>query len=221
MTLHVSQRPGRQERHLLRKRHNPLFPESEREPSSAALTEAQRLDHEELSDFIGSFRGLVLETTNLQSNEDSAVILGIKERLEQGYEQASGLADNQSDTLDAITRLLDIIHRAIRRGAAGDDSALARLEQENQARQLHFQLLEYPLVADLLAPTSPIKPDELAATLLSAETAEYQAALSLFDNNQWVLLYQQGCELLDRSPDAPDQVVEHLAMLKQQIGQTL
>ncbi|MCP4811816.1 MAG: hypothetical protein GY888_04850, partial [Planctomycetaceae bacterium] len=52
MSLIISQTPGRHERHLLRKRDNPLFPETERSVSPQALLKMQRLDHEELVEFI-------------------------------------------------------------------------------------------------------------------------------------------------------------------------
>ena len=51
------------------------------------------------------------------------------------------------------------------------------LEQERQARSAHYQLLEYPLVADLLDPQSPIAADDLTATLLSSSADELRAAL--------------------------------------------
>ncbi len=194
---HFSQFPGRRERHLLRKRSNPLFPEAERVITPEVLEEAQRLDHEELVDFITRFRQLVHRAVGLKPNEQSDVILGIKEELDQAYEQAAGLADDQTETREAIRKLLVVIMNAVRNGAANDPVALAELDQEAQARAAHFELLEYPLVADLLCPESPISGDELVPTLLSVPEAEFQAAITLFDEDQVKELERQARALLD------------------------
>ncbi len=202
-TLHFSEYPGRRERHLRRKLNNPLFPETGREISGNTLEEAQRLDHEELVEFIAGFRRLVHQAVGLKPNEQSDVILGIKEELDKAYEQVAGLADEQTETKDAIRKLLVVIMSAVRNGAANDPTALQELAQETQARASHFELLESPLVADLLHPSSPIKENELAPTLLSVSEEEFQAAMTLFDQEQVGQLQQQTKALLDGLEGAP------------------
>jgi len=211
----ISDRPGRCERHLLRKRDNPLFPERERSFNAAQLLEAQRLDHEELVAFITEFRKLVYKAAHLQANEESEVILGLKEELDKAYEQAAGLADDQSETKDAITKLVAIIMAAVRKGAGNDAVALAELEQETLARSTHYELLEHALVADLLHPDSPIKPKELAPTLLSATAEELAAVLSIFDDAQIQLLHEDAEKLLAQTADAPQSAQQRLAEIRQ------
>jgi len=215
MHLKFSQRPGRRERQLIRKRDNPLFPEAQRHPGSSELNEAQRLDHEELEAFIGRFHTLVHEAVDLQPNVGSEVILDLKERLDQAYEQSAGLADDQSETQAAIARLLDIIMAAVRNGASGDPAALMEIEQETQARSAHFELLTFPLVADLLDPDSPIAEDELAATLLSASEQEQLAVLTLFDPAQREQLAAHAQTLLEAVGDnAPATARQRLAAMR-------
>ena len=134
MRLPFSQLPGRYERHLLRKWDNPLFPQSERTISAESLEEAQRLDHEELSEFIVDFRKLIFAAVNLQPHADSDTVLRIKERLDKSYEQSAGLADDQRETREAIARLTQIIMAAVRKGAGDDPVALNELAQEEAAR---------------------------------------------------------------------------------------
>ena len=208
MSLHFSEYPGRRERHLRRKQGNPLFPATERQISADALEEAQRLDHEELVAFITDFRALVQEAVSLEPNEGSEVILGLKERLDQAYEQAAGLADDQTETKRAIKQLVGIIMDAVRKGASQDPAALLELEQEEQARNAHFELLEHALVADLLDPASVIKKHELAASLLSAPANELEHVLTLFDRAQLTLLIADCDRLLDNvdNPQARDRL---------------
>lgn len=208
MTLLFSQRPGRHERHLLRKRDNPLFPEEERSISGAELLEAQRLDHEELAAFITEFRTLIYQTVNLKANEESEVILGIKEQLDRSYEQACGLADDQTETKIAIHKLVQLIMAAVRRGAGDDPLALAELEQEETARTAHFQLVEHPIVADLLNPASLISERELLPSLLSESPRGLRAALELFDDTQLALLCEEGRALLQRAEAREDELRE-------------
>ena len=198
MTLLFSQRPGRHERHLLRKRNNPLFPEEERNISGAELQEAQRLDHEELVAFITEFRALIYQTVNLKANEESEVILGIKEQLDRSYEQACGLADDQTETKLAIHKLVQLIMAAVRKGAGDDPLALSELEQEEQARAFHFELVENAIVADLLNPDSLITDRELLPSLLSESPQGLRAALELFEDTQLALLCEEGRAFLHR-----------------------
>jgi hypothetical protein len=210
MSTVFSQWPGRRERHLLRKRNNPLFPETEREISTQALQEAQRLDHEELVDFITEFRQLVHQAITLKPNEESQKILEMKERLDKAYEQACGLADDQTETKDAIRKLVTVIMNAVRKGAGNDQTALDELEQETIARDAHYALLGFPLVADILNPESPIKASELVPSLLSASSEEMKAAMTLFDEAQTSAIASQAGELISKTPDALEEARQRL-----------
>lgn len=198
MQLLFSEMPGRHERQLVRKHNNHLFPESKRTLTPNQLDEAQRLDHEELVAYIGDLRKLVGEAVALGPHEQSDVILELKERLDKSYETACRLADDQSQNKEAIQKLVGVIMQAVRKGAGSDTLAHQELAQEDEARRIHFELLEYPLVADLLDPESPIKEDDLLPVLLSAAQAEFEAAVTLFDPSQLSALCEKGHELLAR-----------------------
>lgn len=213
MSLRFSQRPGRQERHLMRRHNNPLFSEARRQITPDSLSEAQRLDHEEIEDFIGQFHTLVHDAVKLQPNEGSEVILELKERLDKAYEQACGLADDQSETKDAIKKLTIVVMNAVRTGAGKDTLALQELEQEEVARKAHEALLEFDLVADLLCPDSPIAEGELAATLLSTREEELAALLELFDGNQLALLCGEAEALIEGLDSAPEQAQQRMQQL--------
>ena len=213
MPLHFSQLPGRRERHLLRKRNNPLFPPAEQQITESQLETAQRLDHEELEGFIGDFHRLVHRAVSLQPNVGSEVVLELKEALDQAYERAAGLADDQRETQQAIQRLLELLMDAVRKGAQDDPVALRELEQETIARHAHFELLQHPLIADLLDPETPIAQHELAATLLSSDDDTLTAALPLFDESQRALLYRDAERLLKETGIPPsDPLWKRLAL---------
>lgn len=219
MQRHLSKFPGRHERHFRRKLDNPLFPR----PTTAdveALVETQRLDHEELLAFLTELREAVQAAVELQPNEESQVILDLKERLDKLYEAASGLAEDQTGNKDALRQLIAVIMATVRASAAGDSQAEDELQQEEIARATHFHLLEQPLVAELLHPQSAIQPDELAATLLSEDEAALKAALELFDEGQLMLLLGEARPLLESSD--PDKTLlpaawQNLALLEQRL----
>ncbi len=198
MSLAFSQLPGRHERHLLRKLNNPLFPEQERVVSPAQLLEAQRQDHTELMEFITGLRSLVQQAIHLQPNEESEVILGIKDQLDMAYEQASVLADDQTEAKNAIKKLTQVIMNSIRSSASGDQTALEKLKQEEQARNIHYGMLQHHIVADLLHPESPIIENDLAPSLLSETSQGLQAAMELFDSTQLQIICEDASELLKR-----------------------
>ena len=86
---------------------------------------------------------------------------------------------------------------------------------------MHFRLLEHPLVADLLAPDSPIGPDELAPTLLSESKPAVRAAIELFDEAQLGELCRDARQRLDACGPLPQRLAEapaRLALMEQRLA---
>jgi len=217
MTLTFSDLPGRRERHLQRRHANPLFADPPPLVTPVELEQARRADLEEAEGFREDFLALVQEAMDLKPNEQSEVILKLKARLDQAYEQASGLAGDQSAIKAAIPQLVAPIMAAVRQGAGNDAMALQELAHEDEARAMHYRLLEQPLVADLLAPDTPIPPGELLPTLLTAKNEALEAALQLFDPQQIGVLAEEGRELLarlEREGEPPSGARERLAAME-------
>ena len=179
-----SNKPGRHERHFLRKLDNPLFPHPVIDPADEEILEVQRLDHDELLAFITELRRLVQQAIELKPNEESQVILDLKADLDKAYEKACTMADEQEGNKQAIQQLINVIMRTIRVNATGDAAAEQQLNEEEQARAFHFSLLEQPIVPDLLDPGSgePLTV-ALAATVLLA-TLGGGAAFYLADRSE-------------------------------------
>ena len=199
MTPLFGKRPGAHERHLQRRFNNPLFAPERRQVSLADVIAAQELDSDEQARFAEEFRGLVEEAASLRPNEESEVILGLKERLEQAYEQCAGLGGEQAQPKVALKRLVELVVAAVRRGAGSDPKAREELVREALARSLHYDLLEHALVADLLRPDSPVGADELIPTLLSEPEEAVRAAMHLFDEGQRTMMRGQARALLERA----------------------
>ncbi|MGD2084256.1 MAG: hypothetical protein PVF91_14945 [Chromatiales bacterium] len=198
MRVPYSEMPGAHERHLRRRIANPLFPDAPEALDPDGLLEVQRLDHEALLAFIDDLKRLIGEAGNLPPNAESDQVLGLKERLDKAYETACGLADDQARNKAAIRRLIEVIMQAVWKGAAGDPRAEEELSQEEQARAMHFALLEHSLVADLLAPDSPIREEDLVPTLLSAADEELEAALDIFDETHLREIARRGRDRLSQ-----------------------
>ena len=195
MSIPFSELPGRHERHYKRRLDNPLF----REPASlndADLLDAQRQDHEELLAFITELRATVERALNLKPNEESDVILKLKEDLERLYETSAGLADEQGANQQALSQLLSAVMNTIRSNTTGDSLAEQEMAMEQQARQMHFELLQHALVADLLHPETLIAPDQLVPTLLSSPTEQVKAVMVIFDPEQLAMISQEAQALL-------------------------
>lgn len=198
MDLPFTHQPGRRERHLRRRHENPLFAWPLQEVEPEVLLAAQKADHEEMEAFHVAFRDLLERAVNLPGDADSDTVLALKQDLERHYEQSFGLPEDHARERAALRKLIDLIMKAVRRSAGSDPLAQQELGDEQQAREIHFRLLEQPLVADLLHPESPIVPEELAPTLLSAGADELEAALELFDLPQVEELAQEAARLIER-----------------------
>ena len=196
MSVPFSEMPGRHERHLRRKLRNPLFPTPAWDLQDHELSDVQRRDHDELVAFLADLRDLVRRAVDLRANEETQIVLDLKGELDRAYEQACGLGGDHSGNKDAIRKLIAVIMAAIRAAAAGDPVAERELDDEEEARRVHFQLLEEPLVADLLHPQSLIRPDELAPALLSSTASAVRAVLELFDADQLALVCHDAQALL-------------------------
>lgn len=215
--------PGSYERHLQRCADNPLFPLPQRHVDSTHMRQAQQRDAQDRAAFIENFQGLLQRATQLRPQEDSQIVLQLKEDLDQAYERCSCLAGDLREIRLALKRLIELVMQAVWRGAAEDPAAQSKLREEEIARATHFQLLEQPLIADLLRPDSPIAEDQLAATLLSESETAVAAALTLFDTNQLTLLYAQAHALLDALPDdspKPPQAVARLRQIELRLTQS-
>ncbi|MCG6896664.1 MAG: hypothetical protein LJE61_05855 [Thiocapsa sp.] len=197
MELPFTYKPGRRERHLRRRHENPLFHWPPQAVPPEALLAAQKADHEEMESFRERFRALVQRAVELPPDAGSEPVLELKAALERHYEQSFGLPESHAEERAAIRRLIGLIMQAVRRTAGADPLASRELAEEEEARQIHFRLLEQPLVADLLHPESPIGPEELAPAVLSASLDEVAAVLELFDTGECAELADQAVRLLE------------------------
>lgn len=219
MAIFFSQLPGRHERHYRRRLDNPLFPGDPAKLDEELLLEMQRLDHEELLAFLTELRQAVQRAVDLKPNEGSEVILGLKEQLDRLYEVSAGLADDQAANQGALAQLIEVIMRNVERSAAGDAQALDELAQERVARAAQFELLAWPLVADLLHPHSTIGAGELASSLLSESEESLAAGLQLFDLEQLSQLFADAQQSLQACVESPPDAVARLGQIGARLAQ--
>lgn len=196
MSLQFSEYPGPRERHLQRKADNLLFPENVRTVTQQDVELARQQDEIELLSFMNEFQLLVQEAIDLKPETDSETILSLKDRLDKSYAQCCALPGDQTQIKQAVRKLIDAVMGAVRSGAQTDPKALQELDEEQQAREIHFALHDHQLVADLMFENTPIQQDELIPSLLSEKNESLSATLSLFEEEALSAIYQQSKELL-------------------------
>lgn len=77
----------------------------------------------------------IQKTMNLKPNVNSDVALKLKDSLDRFYEKSCSVADDQTETKEALTILLDIIMKSVR-DDAGDNQ---ELDQEEVTREAHLR----------------------------------------------------------------------------------
>lgn len=179
---------------MLRKRGNTLFTDSN--VSDEALAGARADDDRELSAFAESYGEILKTIAELSGNVDSQVILDIKDRVDRLYEQSCGLGGDRESEKQGLARLYQAITQAIRDGAAHDAEAMKKLDEEALAHEVHWQLMQQPVVADLLFPDSPITPRDLVPTLLSEDATGFSKAMEIFRDEHRILILRQARKLL-------------------------
>ncbi len=192
------QHTGIREQHLLRKKDNPIFNESERNVSNEALAKARMEDGVEMDTFISDFQALVQRSVALEPNTPSETILDIKEQLDRSYQQCCALPGDQTAIKAAIRKLIEAIMRAVESGIGNDAYARQQLEEEALARELHFKLQELPLVAALTAANSPVAENELIPSLLSEPADTLTSTLQLFDETQMATIFSEASAFMQR-----------------------
>lgn len=197
MTMNFSPAPGPHERHLKRRLLNPLYPKPEKELTQDDVDNAQRKDEENLLSFMAYFQSVVQKTTELGGNSESDVVIEIKEQLDECYATSCAMPGDHSNLKVAIKKLITAIMAAIRKGASSDPTALKKLHEEEVAREMHNELHERKLIADLMLENSPILENELTPTLLNEEADDLDAALQLFSAEQLDLVVKDAQALLE------------------------
>lgn len=197
MNIHFSPSPGPYERHLKRRMHNPLFSQGKHEYTQHEIDEARQKDEAYLLQFMEHFQSVVKKTTELGSHSESEIVLQLKEQLDECYATCCAMPGDHTNLKTAITKLIDAIMTAIRKGAENDPVALQKLDEEDIARQMHNELHNRVLIADLMLENSPILEDELTPTLLYEESDDLDAALQLFSPQQLKFIYQDAQTLLE------------------------
>ena len=99
-----------------------------------------------------------------------------------------------------------------------DEHAHSKLVDEMQARKLHFEMLSYPLVADLMRADSPIQSEELMPALLSETDKVVTAAASLFTPDQLMFICDHASNMLEGVESDHEKITharEMLALLEQ------
>lgn len=207
MTFIPSENPGAFERHLIRRNDNILFADRKTVVTSDTLMEVQKKDHDILQQFMLDFRETMTRAVSFKPNEDSEVILEVKDKLDKLYATSVSVADDQTRVRESIKKLLMVIMQSVRKGAGDDAHALQELDQEEGAREANFEFLGSKLVADILDPESPIGNDDLLPTLLSEESKDDLAlACQLFDLEQITFLLTEGEDLLNKLDEAGEDV---------------
>lgn len=213
MKLSFSESPGAHERQLARRFSSPLFGERS-QISETDLANARDLDRQEHDDFYTEFQKVLQEIADFSGQVESDIILEVKQRVDRMYEQCCGLSGDNRKAIEGLTKLQGMIMLAIAQGAEGDDTASNELKQEAEARELHQQLLAYPIVCDLLRPEPVIEKDELAATILTADADSVVAVLNLFQAEPLKALIEACQQLLDRASEQGIQTGEAKDRLK-------
>jgi hypothetical protein len=189
---------GMYERHLRRKDGNPLFAVPAREYREEEYIEARKRDSHELNTFHADMQEVIQQAIDLPANAPSEIVLALRGKLDQLYTRCSGFGGSCTNHKQAIRKLIDIVMDAVWQAVANDPQARMELESEELARQKHFCLLEYPLVADLIRPDTPVVPNELVPTLLTADEDELEAVLWLFEAEQLREIHEHARVLLEQ-----------------------
>jgi len=205
MSFKASEFPGAYERQCLRRiNRDELFGKLPGEPTEL-LAVALKKDRAYAANFSTQFEAVLARAVALKPSEETDVVLAVKAELDRLYTVAGSVGGDQTSVKEGLQRLIDLTMQSVKRAAGNDAVAVKELQEEDDARALHFKLLECDLVADLLNSHSDgqsreeafIPSEELIPTLLSADKAVLANVVQLFERQQVSEITQQAVALLD------------------------
>lgn len=198
--------PGAHERQLQRKDSQPsLFGLTVNQITSDMILMARQQDTEEVEKFMTSFRSVVERAVSLKPNEQSDVILELKEELDQHYQYCCSLQGDMQPIKKALQTLIQAIMSAVRSGAGNDVTAQAKLDEEDTAREEHFRLQEFSFISDMMREEKSIPTDELALTLILEPMNVVTEVLELFQAGEIATLIT---EIHDRFSNLDNETIK-------------
>ncbi len=192
---------GAYERSLQRRNNNPLFPEDQQHPTQDELERARMKDQQDLGAFMEEFQTTLKQATELLGTVESEIVLDLKEKLERLYVTSASLSQDMQQIRQALMKLLNVCMLTIRKGAADDPVAIKKLDEEEQARQIYFSLMETPLVADLIRADDVISENDLIPCMLSESEEGLKNVMDLFEPEQLNALLEPIRGYVEDLPD--------------------
>lgn len=199
-SLQFSQQPGMRERHLQRRAGNILFGERA-QVTQQEIDEAREADLADQQNYQQELQQLFQDASEMSGQVDTDIVLDLKERTDKLYELACGLPGDRDREKQGMLRFNEVIMRAIRTAAGNDPLAIQEMEREQQARQMHLKLLDYPMVPHLLHTETPVIESDLVPTLLSSDVETVHIVMSLFDPEQQQEIRDRAMELVELTDD--------------------
>ena len=202
MSHRTSEFTGGHERHCLRRIQHALLFDYKSDESGRALSAAIAKDSAEAKTFLQAFEAALERAVSLKPTEEADVLLAVKAELDRLFTVSASLSGDQRQVQEALARLTALIMQSIEQAAGDEVLAMAELQDESAARQLHYEQLKCTLLADLLNSDNTtgvlIPSNELIPTLLCAEKVVLADAIKLFDLSQVLEIIQQAHSLLAR-----------------------
>jgi hypothetical protein len=168
--LAAAQAAGCYERHLQRRRQNPLFPKDRQDVSLAAIQQARQRDNDERS----ALRSQIVEALRpLMEGPDSVdgqMAIGLLQEIHQLIERACQCDQGLEQEVAALQQGYQSLSESIRIVRGSEHSA--QLDAAAHALQAQIALLSSPLLATLCRPDSPMRADELVPSFISLPVNE-------------------------------------------------
>ncbi|ODS34492.1 MAG: hypothetical protein SCARUB_00368 [Candidatus Scalindua rubra] len=194
-----SDNPGAYEAHLVRRCNNPYFPAHLQAVSEEELLEARAIDNndyllaeEQLAQLVKSFEALdsfitVEETNKLRERIDDLILFSI------------GVGGRANQTAKAADLVREALIAAMHKAFSNDQNALETIEK---ADELHKQLVRkyyIPVMAQILRERSPIRKEDVVATILSEDPETIAIVMSLLTEDIQQQVQQAAVEMMEKA----------------------
>jgi len=194
--------PGCFERHLQRRRQNPLFPTDRQDVGPIEIDQARLRDNAERS----TLKSRILETLHpLMEGPDSVdgqtaidLLQKLHHLVERVYQSDQGLEQEAA----ALQRGYQTLSESIRSVRGPEYSA--QLDSAARALQAQVTLFSAPLLATLSRTDSPMRQDELVPSILGLSVSDMQRCLDgirTLPDESLPVTVSQAIQLIERAAE--------------------
>jgi hypothetical protein len=194
-----SDNPGAYEAHLVRRCNNPYFPAHLQAVSEEELLEARAIDNNDYLLAEEQFAQLVKSIEAMDSFNTVEETNKLRERIDDLISFSIGVGGRANQIAKAADTVREALIAAMREAVSNDQNALETIEEADELHKQYTRIYYIPVIAQMTRERSPIRKEDVVATILSENPETIAIAMSLQSEDIRQQFRQVAVEMMEKA----------------------